>query len=149
MNVPNKPCILYPNGQGGHWLSNLLYGLETGKFDIITPAHKEFNRHPLSQTFIVEHEEFAAEPIVGAFSGPKSRIIWYSPASRRTRNRYQMLLVAPSVIALKVTCFPTRAGDGTEVAMVTVIEKAAGAANKPAVASRKNTFIRVRTASPP
>ena len=73
-----KPAVIYPNGQGGHWLANLFYGLETGQFEIQQPPHNEFNLHPRTGNFRVGHANvFSDTDIAGSFVGIKSQFIAY------------------------------------------------------------------------
>jgi hypothetical protein len=71
-----KICITYPTGQGGNWLSNLMYSLETNNFDIV-PTSKNFHKYPKSNQIYFSHENNPQGMVVGSFASFKSQFVTY------------------------------------------------------------------------
>jgi len=99
-----KPCVIYPNGQGGHWLSNLFYGLTTRDYRIRYPESREFNKHPMSRHIDIEHQELATGPIVASFFGHKTQFITYLNSYYKWfLNRYQHQTLSPVEVFFLLT----------------------------------------------
>jgi hypothetical protein len=71
-----KPCVLYPTGQGGHWLSNLIYSLETNQFDIV-PTSNNFHHYQQSKKIFFRHVDNPYGNVIGSFCSVKSQFITY------------------------------------------------------------------------
>jgi hypothetical protein len=83
-----KPIILYPVGGGGRWLSNLIYSLNSGDFNIV-PSSLNFHSNTWKKTNLLTFQHWpnnvppdanasSAEPHqYDVFAGPKSRFITF------------------------------------------------------------------------
>ena len=72
----SKPCVLYPTGQGGHWLSNLIHSLETNQLDIVSTSNN-FHKYTQSNEIYFSHENNPQGVVIGSFSSYKSQFITY------------------------------------------------------------------------
>jgi hypothetical protein len=71
-----EPCVIYPTGQGGHWLSNLFYSLETSQFDIV-PTSNNFHQYKPSKKIFFRHIDQTQGNVIGSFCSVKSQFITY------------------------------------------------------------------------